>query len=172
MALTAMTLRDGSFSVASMAMGKLISSPALASILSGEESAISGAVEPCSGCAKPVELLGVLAALRPPEGGIAPSPRGRIVPCHNRTRRIAVGTSATLTKAEIRPFRGRPGLLVAEGVALVSSTGKPASSFCSLCGSGAKRSASVAMVRFEMAERLIASTVSLCAEGEMPVDLP
>ena len=53
MALMAMTLREGSFSVASMAMGKSICSPALASILSGEESAISGGVAPCIGWVKP-----------------------------------------------------------------------------------------------------------------------
>jgi hypothetical protein len=128
-----------------MAMGKSISSPALASILSGEDSAISGAVESCTGCANPVEL-----------GGLAARPsavRGRIVPCHDRTNNITVGTSATQTRAEIRPFMGRGGRFVAGEAAIVSGLGKPASLF-----SGAKRSASAAMFGFEKADRLTGSS--------------
>ena len=102
MALTATTLREGSFSVASMARGKSICSPALASILSGEESAISGAVELC---AEPLKS-GVLVVLGPP-GGFAP--------CHNRVKRIAVGTSAPPNKAAISPFKGRLSLFSAAG---------------------------------------------------------
>jgi hypothetical protein len=54
-----MTERDGRLSVASMATGKSISSPALASILSGEESATSSVDEPFAD----VVVLGALAAL-------------------------------------------------------------------------------------------------------------
>jgi hypothetical protein len=75
-------------------------------------------------------------------------------------KRIAVGTSATPTRAEIRPFIGRAGPFLAGGAAIVSGTGKPASSFPSLCGSGAKRSAIAAMVGFEIADRLTGSSAA------------
>src|SRR4030042_4524680 len=107
MPLTVVMLRDGSASVARIAGGKSFSSPAVASILSAEESAISRPLGPCTRCAKPV-TLGVLG----------------LVPCHSKTQRIAAGMSATPTRAEIRPLIGRFSPSVVAGGRLVSDTGE------------------------------------------------
>ena len=119
MAATARTLREGSFSVASMATGNSITSPALASILSGEESAISGAAAEAT----------------------VPSLRVCIVPCPHRATKIVVGMRAPPITAAVSALKGRPRRVSAVGAGLDGGSSNPASSLCSRWNSCAARSA-------------------------------
>jgi hypothetical protein len=76
-----------------------------------------------------------------------------IIPRHNRTKRIAVGMSATPTRAEINPFTFTT-CAVGEA-ALFSRAGNRISAFPGTGGSGAKRSARAAIVALDMLDRLV-----------------